>query len=257
MDFEFQKYDSEFLKSLDAEEIEILPYLSYILQDLWSLGSLSKYVVELVKKHIPTDQLKNVIDLGCGKGELLVSLRKEFEFKCYGVDIVPDFINAGVEQIHLYGFTDDITLKKGDIKSHLTELKNIDIVIYAHDSDLLGNVFETLRVFNSNMSSNSWICFESLYSLTEQGSDNPNKDEFFDQVNQSGLKLIDSIDWKLEDLKNMNEFQVARIENRVLELVEKHPDKKELFLNYLKNQQEECQELENNLQCVSLLLRKV
>lgn len=256
MDFEFQKYDSDFLKSLDAEEIEILPYLSYILQDLWSLGSLSKYVVELTKKHIPTDQLKHVIDLGCGKGEALVSLRKEFEFKGLGIDIVPDFIDAGMDKVHSHEFTHDLTLKTGDIKSCLAGLNDKELVIYAHDSELLGNVFETLRVFNSNMRSKGWICFESLYSLTTQDSENPTKEEFFDQVNQSGLQLIDSIDWKLEDLKNMNDFQVTRIENRVLELVEKHPEKKKLFLNYLKNQKEECQELQNNLQCVTLLLRK-
>ncbi|MCR9253141.1 MAG: class I SAM-dependent methyltransferase [bacterium] len=248
--------NSDFLNSLDADDKKIFPYLPYILQDLWSLGSLSKYVVGLVKKHITTDQLKHVIDLGCGKGEVLVSLRKEFEFKGLGIDIVPDFIDTGMDKVHSHEFTHDLTLKTGDIKSYLGQLKDKDLVIYAHDSDLLGNVFETLRVFNSNMRSNSWICFESLYSLTTRDSENPDKEEFYDQVNESGLRLIDSIDWRLDDLKEMNDFQVTRIENRVLELVEKHPDKKELFLNYLKNQKEECQELENNLQCVTLLLRK-
>lgn len=248
--------DSEFLKSLDAEDREIYPFLPYILQDLWSLGSLSKYIVDLLQKHFPTNQPKEVIDLGCGKGEVLVSLRKEFEFTGLGIDIVPDFITSGMKVIESHGFQDDLLLKIGDIKSYLPQLKAKDLVIYAHDSDLLGNVFETLRVFNTNIRSNGWICFESLYSLTNQDSENPTKEEFYDQVNQSGLRLVDSIDWRLQDLKKMNEFQVTRIENRVLELVEKHPGKKELFLNYLKNQQEECQELENNLQCVTLLLRK-
>lgn len=60
--------EEKLAKSLTAESVELIPYLPYLLQDLWELGSSPKDMVHLISKNIIISEKTKVLDLACGKG---------------------------------------------------------------------------------------------------------------------------------------------------------------------------------------------
>ena len=65
------------VKSLDGLEFGLFPYLSYLLQDLWEFGASPQIIIELFKKNNIIKNASKVLDLGCGKGAVLIKLVKE------------------------------------------------------------------------------------------------------------------------------------------------------------------------------------
>ncbi|OPZ94067.1 MAG: hypothetical protein BWY74_00853 [Firmicutes bacterium ADurb.Bin419] len=141
------KVEEKLAKSLTAESTELIPYLPYLLQDLWELGSSPKDIIDMTQKHIQISKEMKVLDLTCGK-------EKWFLF----------FQNAGV-------------------------------------------------------------------------------------------KLLDERFIEDDELESLNDEQQSFIEKRANELKEKYPDKESLFESYIKSQQAECDELENEISGVMMLLQ--
>jgi len=65
--------EEKLAKSLTAESVELIPYLPYLLQDLWELGSSPKDILEMITKHIPVSKETKVLDLACGKGAAVLT----------------------------------------------------------------------------------------------------------------------------------------------------------------------------------------
>lgn len=81
------------MQSLDGSDVELYPYFDYLLQDLLELGASAEVINSLIKKHI-IDKINrvNVLDLGCGKGAVSISIAKEFGFRVIGIDAYTPFI---------------------------------------------------------------------------------------------------------------------------------------------------------------------
>ncbi len=244
-----------FLKSLSADDEAIAPYLPYLLQDLWSLGSVPQYVFDIIEHNIPTDQIQTVTDLGCGKGEILIQLRKKFAFTGTGIDIVPEFIEEAQAYSNTWGVTNSLQFEAADIVTFLGELSEVDLLIYGHDSELFGTLKESINTLSDLVRPKCWMIVESVYA-TSENSEYPDKGNFFSQIEQSKMTLIDHINWDLRRIKNMNAFHLEKITNRIQELISKYPENQPIFNQYLNDQKKECSELENDLQCVTLLLER-
>jgi predicted TPR repeat methyltransferase len=63
----------EFQNSLDLTSDELESYIPELLKGLWELGSMPEYIIELIGRN-NLGKGKNIIDLGCGKGAVLVKL---------------------------------------------------------------------------------------------------------------------------------------------------------------------------------------
>jgi hypothetical protein len=50
------------------EDVDIVKYLPYILQDFWEIGSIPEEIIKIIKKHKTNYAGLNVLDLGSGKG---------------------------------------------------------------------------------------------------------------------------------------------------------------------------------------------
>ena len=88
------------IKSLDGLEFGLFPYLSYMLQDLWEFGASSEIIIDIIKRHGILNNDSKILDLGCGKGAVLIRLVKKFRCEGHGIDALPDFIlhGNGIEQ---------------------------------------------------------------------------------------------------------------------------------------------------------------
>jgi ubiquinone/menaquinone biosynthesis C-methylase UbiE len=244
----------EFQNSLDLTSDQLERHTTDLLKGLWELGSMPGYIIELIaRNNIGAD--KSIIDLGCGKGAVLVKLAQHFDIKAIGVDIVPDFINEANNYANSYAVADKVKFRIEDIIETLKTPALQDIVIYGYDSEVLGDLNNTLRQLACCITTNGYIILEFMF--TDQPADGMLTDkEMTNTINQAGYRILDRIDWDREVLKQINKQNTDIIKMNVEDLILQYPDKKAIFHEYLQNQINECVESENRYICTTLLLRQ-
>jgi cyclopropane fatty-acyl-phospholipid synthase-like methyltransferase len=243
-----------FQNSLDLTSDELERYIPELLKGLWELGSVPEYIIELIVRN-DLGKNKRIIDLGCGKGAVLVKLAQRFDIKAIGVDIVVDFIEEANIYAKKFAVSDMVEFKTENILETLNTTTKQDIVIYGHDSDLLGDLDSTLKQLKNCVKEEGYILLEFMFSeqLTEGMV---NDKEMTNIIEQTGYRILDRIDWNRETLKQTNRQNTGVIQENVKRLISLYPDKEEIFNEYLQNQIDECEELENEYICTTLLLRQ-
>jgi SAM-dependent methyltransferase len=101
--------------TLDATP-ELVPYLAELLADLWDLG-------------LPRET--RVLDLGCGKGAVSLTLARELGFRVYGVDLFEPFVQEARARAKEWGLTDQCRFEKGDLREVARTAEGYDVVVYA------------------------------------------------------------------------------------------------------------------------------
>ena len=61
-------------RSLSWETIDLLPFLPYLLQDFWELGSDPGVMAELIHRYVHPSEKTRILDLACGKGAVSVKV---------------------------------------------------------------------------------------------------------------------------------------------------------------------------------------
>ena len=85
--------------AMDAQQdTAIIPFLPYIFQDFWELGTQPEIVINLIQRNCKNYSNLNVLDLGCGKGTTSIKLAVALKCNCYGIDGIPEFIEASKEK---------------------------------------------------------------------------------------------------------------------------------------------------------------
>lgn len=126
-------------QSLTGDSTDIIPFLPYLLQDLWELGSSPQEMLSLIKNHIPLNEDGRVLDLGCGKGAVSIRLAKELGCCCQGIDLLPDFVQYAREKAIEYGVGGLCEFTVGDIAEAVQAERGYDLVIYGAVGNILGS----------------------------------------------------------------------------------------------------------------------
>ena len=137
--------EEKLAKSLTAESTELIPYLPYLLQDLWELGSSPIDIIDMIQKYIQVSEKTKVLDLACGKGAVSVQVAEAFGCRVKGIDIIPKFIDYANIKAQEYSVDNLCEFKVGDINEAVKVEKDYDIVILGAVGDVLGNPDETIR----------------------------------------------------------------------------------------------------------------
>jgi len=245
--------------TLDAENKELIPYLPYLLKDLWELGSIHAYKYELLNKNMLTRDKPAIIDLGCGKGAELVQLSQKFDFEGTGVDIIPEFIDDANFRKRLNN-CEHLTFILDDYKENLSKYSNYDVLFFVYDEVVFGSISDTLKTLKNVIRKDSgYILFDNAFLKDKSKADIMKGYDTYSsiktQITSSGYDILAYIFWDNKYVSRMNEFNNICIAKRAEELSEKYPDKKELFNSYTKKQIEVSKLLENDLTCITWLLR--
>ena len=126
--------------SLEAEE-KLLPYMPYLLQDLWALGSSVNQILDLISTLPLSSDSAKVLDLGCGKGAVSIRIASKFRFDVVGVDAMSEFLKGARRKSSEYRVSDLCCFIERDILTYVTNEHNFDIVILAS----LGGIFGSNR----------------------------------------------------------------------------------------------------------------
>lgn len=114
------------IEAMDGDDTALIPFLPYILQDLWEIGSSPEDMIALLDQA--GVKPKTILDLGFGKGPVAVKLSKHFDSHAKGIDLLEDFILYAKEKAQEYQA--DCEFHVGDINVAVAIEKNHDLVIY-------------------------------------------------------------------------------------------------------------------------------
>ncbi len=226
-------------KSLTAGSADILPYLPYLLQDLWELGSNPGDVVKAAKE-MGADSGWRALDLGCGKGAVGIRLAK-------GVDLMGGFVEFAREKAKELGVAHLCEFEVGDIIEAAQTEKGFDLAILGAVGSVMGTPLETLTKLKATVKPGGYILVDDGYII--EGADAPRleaeyytKEQWARAFNDTGLQLISEIKAG-EETQAVDDDNTAAIAARAAELALLHPERRALFEDYVIAQQQECDDM--------------
>ena len=148
--------------SLEVEK-KILPYISYLLQDLWAMGGSVNQIIDLFNTLPLSSDTTKVLDLGCGKGAVSVQIAANFRFDVVGVDAMPEFLEDAYKKSSEYQVSGLCTFIEQDILTYVTNIHNFDIVILASLGGILGSNKNTINKLRTQIRPGGYIVIDDGY----------------------------------------------------------------------------------------------
>ena len=243
--------------SMDADDIELFPFLPYILQDVWEIGSYPEIIIQLIKKHTSASPNLKVLDLGCGKGPVSVNIAKEFGCQCYGIDGITDFVKEAKYKAKEFGVDKFCQFEFADVRTKISTLNSYDIIVLGSIGPVFGDYFTMLSILEKHLLPNGIIIIDDGYiedSASFFHSVVQKKSDILKQISQAGMHLIDETILNPKKIKETNEFIFSKLEKRCLELIETNPTQMHLFKNYIAKQINENKALEEQIKCSTMVI---
>ncbi len=250
--------EESIMAAMDCRDKEILPWLPYILQDFWAIGTEPEIVISLIKKHINNEGKCSVLDLGCGKGAVSVKIAEAFQYDCHGIDALAEFISFAKEKAVDYNVSALCRFETGDIRERIHYLHKYDIIILGAIGQVLGNYFETLTQLNPHLNDNGIIIIDDGYVDDESECAHPQvltKTEMLRQMEIAGMQLVDEV-LADEVLAHSYDEEYCNLARRCEELIDSYPEKANLFLDYKEQQQQEYEKLKSEIICATMVVRR-
>ena len=252
--------ESVVVTAMDGSDPALFPFLPYILQDSWELGSDPEALCSVVKKYAPIKERLSILDLGCGKGAVSVVIAKETGARCHGIDAVPAFIETANEMAKKHCVSELCKFEVGDIRVVLPSLPKYDVIILGSIGQVLGEPRTAFLQLKEHITDDGVIIYDDGYMEDDSEFQHElilKKSEVISQLQQAGMVLIDQVFSGEDDFsENQNNLQENLI-RRCRELMEQHPEKKTLFEDYIKKQEEEVDVLVHKTVCATMILKKV
>lgn len=245
--------------SLTAEDVALLPYLPYLLQDLWALGGTPEQAIALMRAHLP--QTGTMLDLACGKGYMAVHIAKATGWRVHGTDIMPAFIEVAKQKAAEHGVGHLCSFAVQDANEAVQTGGAYNCVLFSANGDILGPPDEMLPKLVRAVRPGGYIILDESH-LPNEGAVEIRYSHGYLRLCQwqalfarLGIAEVQRCAVSPEALRQTDASDQAFIQKRAAELAQKHPQKAALFAGYVQSQLNEVADVENSLENVVWLLR--
>jgi len=239
---------------------KMLPYIPYLLQDLWALGSSVEIILKVIEE-LELPKPAKVLDLGCGKGAVSIQIASRFGFHVTGIDAMEAFLQDAIRKSKENNVENLCEFIKEDIIQFTSNEHNYDVVILASLGGVFGSAKDTVRKLRTQVKDKGYLILDDGYlkqanHLKRKGYEHClNHKQTLNELISFGdvlLKEINTDDVSLE----INEEYTALIKKRGEELIASNPELKDEINNYIRGQEEECKFLEDEIGGAVWVLRK-
>lgn len=255
-----EKQKEQVAKGFDAAP-ELIPFIPYLLQDLWELGSSPHLIINILKSLNLPAGLK-VLDLACGKGAASIQISQQLGFKCLGIDLFEPFIEEAKKKSAELELDNLCIFEVEDITDAVDKYSYFDIVILASAESLLGNLSDAVKKLRNCVHVNGYIIYDGAYLQENSTTKNPDY-TILRKYNESkkiltsfGDEIIAEEIIPFEETKRINDSYTELIGRRTEELVLKYPEAEKLLRAYVRKQESECELIERNIKGVLWCLQK-
>lgn len=248
--------EEKLARSLTADSTQLIPYLPYLLQDLWELGAIPGDIEILASAHIEMSARTRVLDLACGKGAVSVALARIFGCKVKGVDLLPEFIESARRKAEESGVGRLCEFEVEDINRSVQRERGYDAVILGAAGDLLGDPVKTVVGLKRTVRPRGYIFIDDGYPKDDAAHPvYPSREEWLTAFRTAGVRVVDEKVADEGEIQEVNRRNQTAIVKRANELKVAHPELAGLFERYIRSQQAECDELEGEIVGVTWLLQ--
>jgi SAM-dependent methyltransferase len=246
------------VESLDgAANPEIYPYLPYILQDIWEMGTDPGTVVDLVQRHIKTEPFR-AVDLGCGKGAVSIRLAEAFNCQVTGIDGLPEFIEDARNYAEKHNVSHKCRFEVDDARVSIKTLQNFDLAILGAVGQLFGNIYQTLTAVGRTLAPGGYIIIDDGWLPDDSNANYDrclSKTEFYHQIETAGFDILEEKHFDKDFINAANDEIWIAMKKRIDQLIEKEPQKRNVFEHYLEVQQNEIEMMANEIVCALWILK--
>ncbi len=245
--------------AMDGADKALFPFLPYILQDLWEIGADPEAIIRLIGKYFEKCAGLKVLDLGCGKGAVSVKLAHKLGCACYGIDAIPEFIAIARQKAGKFKVDHLCIFETGDIREKVGDLSGYDIVILGAIGPVFGDYFATLTTLGKCLNENGVFIIDDGYIDDDSDYSHPlmlKRSALLQQIDKAGMELVENDVMNRDQIKDADNFIFENLKKRCIELIEKYPDKQNLFLDYIKKQEIENDVLENKVVGTTMVIKK-
>lgn len=255
-----ESMEQSVVKAMDGIDAQIFPFLPYILQDLWEIGSDPEEVIGLIKSHSVDYTSIRMLDLGCGKGAVSIKVASALGCHCVGIDGIGEFIEFAKRKAEEFGVSSLCMFKTDDIRLAVKKLTGFDIIFLGSIGPVFGDYYQTLTTLSDCLKPNGFFIISDAYIDDASNFSPPllqKRSSIMEQITEAGMKLIDEITGDLDEIKSMSDDMFPRIKRRCQELIERYPENKKLFEDYIKEQEKENEILENKIICSTMVISRM
>jgi ubiquinone/menaquinone biosynthesis C-methylase UbiE len=256
--------DEKIMESVAASmetQKKLLPFLPYLIQDLWVMGSSIDQILSGIESlDLPVNI--TVLDLCCGKGGVSVQVAKKFGYKVTGVDAMPVFLDIAHKKAEEYDVSHLSEFIEQDVNNFVKDPHNFDLVILASAGAVFGNIKQTVGILRSQIKKGGYIFIDDGYLRDRSKVLDRKGYEYFLDYQDTKNALLSYGDRMIAEI-NTNEASISinyeyhrLIEKRGTELILKHPEMEKDIRNYIASQAEECDVLDKEIEGMLWILQK-
>lgn len=247
---------SEAIRSLDGQDERLLPFIPYLLQDLWAIGADPEVIRGMVERSASGLAGLRVLDLGCGKGAVAVTLAQKLGCRVEGIDAMPPFIDEARRHAERLGVADRCEFEVGDLRTFLASKRDYDVAVWGAVGPVLGSLEKTLESVRACVRVGGLLLLDDAYieDSQPQRSSHLSATQIRDAFARTGWTVVEECPGG-GALAEENEAITERIRRRAEELELRHPDLASVFEAYVRCQEEACDVLES-LTCATWALRR-
>ncbi len=246
-------------RAMDGSDSRIVPFLPYILQDSWELGTDPETVIDIVRRHTRGHSRLRIADLGCGKGAVSVRLAGSFGCRSLGLDGIREFVDGAEAKALEAGVSRLCLFEVGDIRERIEALGRYDVIVLGAIGQVFGDYRATLATLAPHLRGDGLIVIDDGFLPDDSASAHPQvlkRGEAMSQIAAAGMRLVEEVSVEEEAVKSQNETMFRDLRKRCLELMARFPERKAIFEDYIRRQVEENEFLESGVECAVLAIKK-
>ncbi len=255
------KSNKSIADSLETEE-KLLPYIPFLLQDLWVLGSSIDQIIETVGTLNKISPIESMLDLGCGKGAVSIQLAARYGLHAVGIDAMIPFLEDAEKKASEHNVSHLCKFINQDIHEYVSNEHDYDLVLLAAVGGIFGSLKNTVAQMRTQIRTGGFIMIDDGFlkkddSLNRKGYEHcKNYNDTVRELTHFGDQIVDQINTSATSNKINKEYHTL-ITKRGEELISKHKELEKDIRDYILLQEEECNVLENEIEGVLWVIQKV
>ena len=151
------------------------------------------------------------------------------------------------------------TFETWDIRERIHYLSGYDIIVLGAIGPVFGDYYATLTSLTGCLNDQGIFIIDDAYIEDHSDFLHPlifKKNTIRQHIDRAGMELVEDQSFDREHSKEADDFIYHHLKNRCDELIKKHPGKKHLFENYVKNQEFEMDVLANKVVATTMVIKK-
>lgn len=247
---------------------ELFPYLPELLTDLEELGASRRKIVELLRplKLPPSPSAgqagARVLDLGCGKGAVLLALAEELGFRCVGVDAFAPFIEGAQRAAEARGLADKCEFRCTDLHDAVAYYNDFDVAMMLGLGLAVGDQKKIVGLLRGCVRPGGYMVVDDAFLPQGVQTPVPGYEGYGDyqttlaRLQAFGDRIITEDGVPGDQREAEIQADTERIRRRAESLIKKHPEAAELIRGYVRRQEREAELARESISDATWLLQR-